>query len=463
MARIRKQTYTMRMLMEYIRDRDIRDDADVQRAGGQWSSEQINELVMTVLTDGYIPPVFIGEDLHSQKWLIDGLQRSMSLKWFRYGNYRITQAVRNPVVLYRAKVKDGSGNIVEENGDIVWKDEGFDIRNKTYGDLPEELKKQFDSFQMDAVIFEECTMEKMSELIQVYNNHTPMNITQKAFTYVDRYARRIREIAQSRFFADCGDYSEKEKTRGATERVVLETVMCMFHLDHWKKQVKQIGIYLNAHASMSEFDALAGYLRRLEHVVTDDVKSIFNRKDSFIFLTLFDRFAKLGLKDQRFVDFLREFKTNLRNTERNEENRLFDQIDKGQGTKDKAIILKKLRMVQDLMAAYLGDGKGGKEEDEAFRLIRENVNPDAAREDMEAYREVLDGLTLRVSRSSRLLEEANQASLLAMVAFSFSSDLDLDRWIADFFRRKHTYILDPKQNFLYMKKDFLCFLQKQSR
>ena len=69
MAKIRKQTYTMSMLMEYIRDKDIRDDADVQRASGQWSSEQINELVMTVLTDGYIPPIFIGEDLNLQKWL----------------------------------------------------------------------------------------------------------------------------------------------------------------------------------------------------------------------------------------------------------------------------------------------------------------------------------------------------------------------------------------------------------
>lgn len=182
MAKIRKQTYTMSMLMEYIRDKDIRDDADVQRASGQWSSEQINELVMTVLTDGYIPPIFIGEDLNLQKWLIDGLQRSTSLKWFRYGNYRITPAIRNSVIAYRAKVKDENGNIMEEDGDIVWKEEAFDIRNKTYDDLPGELKKQFDSFQMEAVIFEECTMEKMSELIQVYNNHTPMNITQKAFT-----------------------------------------------------------------------------------------------------------------------------------------------------------------------------------------------------------------------------------------------------------------------------------------
>ena len=175
MPKIRKQTYTMSMFMEYIKDKDIRDDADVQRVSGQWSSEQKNELIMTVLTDGYIPPVFIGEDANRQKWLLDGLQRSSSLKLYRHGNYRISSAIRNSIITYRAKTKD-------ENGDIVWEDAVFDIKNKTYEELPDELKKQFDSFQIDAIVFEECTMEKMSELIQVYNNHAPMNTTQKAFT-----------------------------------------------------------------------------------------------------------------------------------------------------------------------------------------------------------------------------------------------------------------------------------------
>ena len=82
---------------------------------------------------------------------------------------------------------------------------------------------------------------------------------------------------------------------------------------------------------------------------------------------------------------------------------------------------------------------------------------------MEEYREVLAGLTMRVNRASKLLEEPNRPSLLAMVAFSFSADLDLDRWIVDYFKRKHTYILNQKQNFLNMKKDLLCFLQKESR
>ena len=34
MAKIRKESLTMNMYMEYVKDGDIREDADVQRASG---------------------------------------------------------------------------------------------------------------------------------------------------------------------------------------------------------------------------------------------------------------------------------------------------------------------------------------------------------------------------------------------------------------------------------------------
>ncbi len=191
MAKIRKESLTMNMYMEFVKDGDIREDADVQRASGQWTNEQVNELIVTVLTDGYIPPIFIGEDLNLQKWLLDGLQRTTSLRMFRFGNYKITSAIRNSTIEYRERAKDEKGNPIEDdNGDYVWNDCTFDIKNKTYDELPDELKKQFNRFQIDTVTFEECTMAKMSDLILIYNNHTGMNTAQKAVTYISEFARK---------------------------------------------------------------------------------------------------------------------------------------------------------------------------------------------------------------------------------------------------------------------------------
>lgn len=470
MPKIRKQTYTMSMFMEYIKDKDIRDDADVQRANGQWTGEQVNELVMTVLTDGYIPPVFIGEDLNLQKWLIDGLQRSSSLQMYRYGNYKISSAIRNSVIMYRAKVKDENGNPVEENGDIVWEDACFDIKNKTYEELPEELKKQFNSFQIDTVIFEECTMEKMSELIQVYNNHTPMNATQKAFTYVSNFARNVREILDSRFFIDYSSYTEKEKTKGITERVVLEAVMCMFHLNNWKKQAKQIGIYLNEHSSKEEFARLSDNLHRLEQVITDEVKDLFNSKDSFLFLTLFDKFTELGIEDRRFVEFLRAFKTDLRH--RKTDGTLFDEIDRGKGTKDKVVVVSKLNLLETMMLSFLHEEAAEAEGEAAISnkitakdIIKEYVDTKVEDGDMELFEMVANDVSEAIEDiHSELLSEENRPSFVALTSYAMKEDIEdeLKNWFPDYEKRECVYdISDQKRNYLHMKHDFEQYLENK--
>ena len=121
----------------------------------------------------------------------------------------------------------------------------------------------------------------------------------------------------------------------------------------WKKQPKALCKYLNDNAAEEEFINLAGNLHRLEKIITDDVKGIFNKKDAFIFLTLFDKFILLGAEDFRFVGFLRKFQENYRFTRRNERGLLFDEIDRDLSTKDKPVIMAKLALLECLMMEYL--------------------------------------------------------------------------------------------------------------
>lgn len=345
MARPRKQIYTMEMYLKRIKDGDIDNNADVQR-NFVWSREQINELVVTVLLDEYIPPIILGEESDSQLHIADGGCRSAALNEFRYGNYKITSAVDDSVIPYKKKIK-------HKDGSITWKDAVFDIRNKTYEKLPDELKKKFDEYQIETVIHGDCDNSRISKYIKRYNNHTPMNTEQKAFTYIDRFAGNIREILDSRFFLEHSSYSEQEKTKGVLERVIIETIMCIHHFDKWKKQPKALCKYLNDNATEEEFDKLADDLHRLEKIITDDIRSIFNKKDSFIFLTLFDKYTKFGADDSRFADFLRKFKQDYRLTRRNKRGLLFDEIDKGLSTKDKPVIMAKLSMLEELMGEFL--------------------------------------------------------------------------------------------------------------
>lgn len=442
MARPRKQTYTLDMYLKKNKKGDIDNNADVQR-NFVWNNEQINELIVTVLTDDYIPPIILGEEENSKLHIVDGGCRTAALINFRYGNYKITSSIENSLIPYRKKV--------------TYEDAVFDIKNKTYEKLPEELKEKFDEYQIETVIHESCDSLKISRYIKRYNNHVAMNTDQKAFTYIDKFAGRIREMLNSRFFVECNNYSEKDKTGGAVERIIVEAMMCMKHFDNWKTQAKAACRYLNDNAAEEEFDDFADHLHRLENIVTEDIKDVFNKKDSFIFLTLFDRFIRLGVEDIKFAEFLREFNQNLRQVKRNEKKLLFDEIDKDASTKDKQVIADKLDMLEHMMKEFFEDdiSDGSLNSPEAF--IAENLNMDmeAVRADMDFYNESLNVLLEKTVRvGSGLRDPQNRLSLLAMMVYSYKEDKDLDDWLAEYARKNTTCFADQKKSFLHLKQDF---------
>lgn len=455
MARPRKQTYTLDMYLKKNRKGDIDNNADVQR-NFVWNNEQINELIVTVLTDDYIPPIILGEESNSRLHIVDGGQRTAALIKYRYGNHKITSSIENSIIPYKKKTLD-------KDGKTIYEDAVFDIKNKTFEKLPDELKEKFDEYQIETVIHESCDSFIISRYIKRYNNHVAMNTEQKAFTYIDKFASRIREIVNSKFFVECNNYSEKDKTKGVVERIVVESMMCMNHFDNWKTQPKLAFKYLNDHAAEEEFDMFADNLYRLENIITVDIKNIFNKKDSFIFLTLFDKFARLGLDDEKFAEFLREFQYKLRPIKRNDKELLFDEIDKDASTKDKQVITDKLYMLEDMMLKFLHIDNGNSSQSNIESFISQNlgINVEAIQTDMDFYNESLNELldnTVKID--SKLRNEANRPSLLAMMVYSYKEDKDLDKWMTEYARQNNTYFVDQKKNFLHMKNDFEQYLTK---
>lgn len=460
MAKVKRQTYTLNMYLEKLKDMDIRSDADVQRLSGAWNNAMTNELIVSVLNGEYIPPVILGQEKNSQAWIVDGLQRSTALMMFRHGNYRISTSVEEPVISYRAKVRDAEGNVkIDGCGDIIWEDREFDIRRKSFNQMPEELQKIFNEFQLDCIIHENYTMEQISRLVRRFNFNKPMNVSQRAFTFCDKYARKIREILKREFFIEA-KYTKAERKNGTMERVIMESVMCMFHLDNWKKS-SQIGAYLNENASMEEFDALEDCIARLENIVTEGLYSAFTAKNSFLWFDLFHKFTKLGMDDRRFADFLCAFQNGLDEKEIN--GKAFDEIEQERSTKDKTVIMEKLDFLETLMLEYLGIPKSEPEPEidleKALGFVRENVIPFATKEDIGQYAEVLDSLLGKSNCDAKLLEMENRLSLVGIVAYSFENDIDLDDWIVDYCSRNDGYISDQEENYLYMKEDLQQFIK----
>lgn len=461
MAKVKRQTYTLNMYLEKMRDLDIRSDADVQRLSGQWNNAMTNELIVSVLNGDYIPPIILGQEENSQAWIIDGLQRSTAFMMFRFGNYKVTSSIEEPIISYRAKVRDADGEVkIDGAGDIVWETREFDIRRKCFGQLPEELQKTFNEYQLDCVIHENYSMERISRLVRRFNFSKSMNVSQKAFTFVDRYARKIREILKREFFIEA-EYTKAERKNGTLERVIMESVMCMFHLDSWKKS-GQIGAYLNENASMEEFKILEGCIARLENMVAGDLYSVFTAKNTFLWFALFHKFTELGLADCRFADFLCAFQNGLNEKEIN--GRTFDEIEHERSTKDKTVIMEKLDILETLMLEYLNVSKPEPEPEidleEAFEFVRENVVPFATKGDIGQYAEVLDALMRKAGCNKGVMEAGNMPSLIGIVAYSFENDIDLDNWIVDYCNRKDSYIASQAENFQCMRDDLQQFIKE---
>lgn len=468
MARPRRQTYPLETYLSSNKDGDISNNADTQRKPA-WKPI-IDGLIVTILTDDYIPPIILAEEENDgQLDIVDGGSRTAALMMFRYGNHKISSSVENSVISFKRKIKD-------EDGNIIWEDATFDIRGKTYDQLPDELKKKFNGYQLETVIHENCDKKRIAIYIKRYNEHSSMNTNQKAFTYIDRFAGKINRIVESSFFINNKVYTDSDKNKGFIERIVVETIMCMNHFDNWKTQPKTAYKYLNDNSTENEFDALTSNLHRLEDVITSDIMDIFNKKDSFIFLTLFDRFTKLGVDDIHFAEFLREFKRNLRESSKNQKGLLFDEIDKDVSTKDKRVIADKLHMLENLMLTFLHINENHEEKiisDECNTTITENesfiadiLNMDINEvvENMEVYNETLDGLAEKTIRDgSKLLNIENRKSLLALVAYSYERDVDLDEWLEQYAAKNNMYFPDQRKNFLHMKKDFISYIETKEK
>lgn len=450
MARPRKQTYTMEMYLKKLKNGDIDNSADTQR-DFVWKAEQINGLIRTVLTDDYIPPIILTEEDSTQLHIADGGQRTAALRKFRYGNYKITSVIEDSTIKYKKKVR-------LENGTWAFEDAECDIKGKTYETLPVELQKIFDEYQLETVIHEHCDSERTAKYIKIYNQQVSMNNNQKAYTYIYNFAHLINKIVDSDFFVNYSNFTDAEKSKAVKERTVMESVMCMFHFDKWNKNTKRIAQFLNDNANIEEFDLLLDNMERLSKVVTKETKTLFNSKDCFIWLTLFDKFTKFGLDDQRFADFLNAFVGGLR--DKTVEGKRFDRIDETGSTKDKAIISDKLHILETLLKEFLHI-----EDATIETFVAEMVELPVSdiKEEMDCYEETLDGLESNAIRDgSKLLDQANRMSLLAMVAFSYKHDVDLDEWLADYATNNNTYFVDQRKNYLHMVNDFKQYQKRMA-
>ncbi len=442
----------------------IRFDHPLQRESEQWSPAMKGNLISDILQGNPIPPLVFAEQVANGLaiiWDLDGKQRCTTAYSFSKDAFKITKNIRRWLIAYQTSVKGKDGTeIFDKSCFPVYEKQEFDIRGKKYSELPEELQDRFKEYNFEIVQYLNCSSEDIAYHIARYNEGKPMTVSQKGLTRLgEKFATMVKSISGMPFFRDYGGYKVSEGGNGTVNRVVVESVMAANFLEHWKKQ-EDMCEFIKDNATAEDFDSFEDLVERITRAGTEETFNMFDSKDSFMWFGLFARFVKTGFDDSRFIEFMAEFSRSLHRREIN--GKSFDDLN-GKATKDKAVVLNKINHLEKLMNEYLGTGKEAGPVDgekSILEFLRDTVSPGITQEDFSLYQEILEDLSLNVDHSSKLLEEANRPSLLALVAYSIEMDMDLDIWIVEFFKKNAAYCSNQAENYKNMVKELTAYFRK---
>ena len=475
----RTDKYSMYSLLQDKKNGDVNCNYILQREPFQWTTEEANRYFCRILSNLPIPEIILCEQKKKGltiSHLIDGLQRLSYAEAFKENRIKIGSAgAERHLIQYRDYVLDDNGNrVLDEDGLPEYEMKIFDVIGKYYKDLPDELKKRFNNFNINVTKFFDCTDEQIADHIRDYNNHASMNKEQGGFLNVSaQTAGYIKNISQKNtFFKNCGKFTDNNVIKGKLERVVAESIMLMFFRDSWKAKLDTIYKYVDENATEQQFLKLNSHFNRLELALGEDnkdLKLLLTPTTMPMWIAVFDKFTTYNMDDSNFVDFLNAYNTELKDKE-------IDGVSmadfKDQQTKKKATITGKIDLLVKLMNEFLHidttetnsaevennnteENKQDNPEETTLSFVQENANPDATEEDIEFYTDMVEDC---VKIDDPVYKECGTA-LVALMAYACQNDKDQDfeKWIENY-RNKSEFSPSQKVNYTYMKRNFDNFV-----
>lgn len=475
----RTDKYSMYSLLQDKKNGDVNCNYILQREPFQWTTEEANRYFCRILSNLPIHEIILCEQKKKGltiSHLIDGLQRLSYAEAFKENRIKIGSAgAERHLIQYRDYVLDDNGNrVLDEDGLPEYEMKIFDVIGKYYKDLPDELKKRFNNFNINVTKFFDCTDEQIADHIRDYNNHASMNKEQGGFLNVSaQTAGYIKNISQKNtFFKNCGKFTDNNVIKGKLERVVAESIMLMFFRDSWKAKLDTIYKYVDENATEQQFLKLNSHFNRLELALGEDnkdLKLLLTPTTMPMWIAVFDKFTTYNMDDSNFVDFLNAYNTELKDKE-------IDGVSmadfKDQQTKKKATITGKIDLLVKLMNEFLHiditetsstevennnteENAEDNTEESVLSFVQENTNPNVTDEDINLYTDMVEDC---VKIDDPVYKECGMA-LVALMAYACQNDKDQDfeRWIENY-RNKSEFSPSQKVNYTYMKRSFDNFV-----
>ena len=357
-AESKTEKISIAAIAKKIEKHTIRFDHPSQRCSDQWTNKMKGNLISDIIQGNPVPHIIFAEQNINGitiTWDLDGKQRCTTVYNYIHNGFKISKQVRRNIIKYQSPLLDEKGNPMLDDQMIPMMEiKEFNIANKSFNQLPEELQDAIMEYCFDATIYLDCSSEDIVYHIARYNDGKPMNKTQKGIINLgEEYATEVKNIAKSSFFIDCGDFGAKGQINGNIDRCVCETIMACNYLDNWAgNNLEEMCNYIKENATIDEFETFENELDEIEDVIDETNEKLFTNKESFIWLTVFHRFKSLGIDADRFGEFLTEFvENNLADKKIGEFS--YSELEGNKSTKDKNLVIKKINHLETLMKEYL--------------------------------------------------------------------------------------------------------------
>ena len=482
----RMDKLSMYSLLEDKKNKKINCGYILQREPFQWTTEEANRYFCRILSNLPIPEIIICEQKKNGKTinhLIDGLQRLSYAEAFKSNRMKIgANGAERHFIQYQDYKLDENGECINDSDGLpLYEEKVIDVVGKYYKDLPNELKKRFNNFNINVTKFFNCTDEQIADHIRDYNNHASMNKEQGGLTKISAStANYIKNISQKNtFFKNCGKFTDNNKVKGKLERVIAEAMMLLFFRDNWKSNLDAIYKHVDENATEQDFLKLNSHFNRLELALGDDnidLKPLFTTTTMPMWVAVFDKFTTYNIDDSKFVEFLNAYNTDLKNKEIDG----ISMADFGnQQTKKKATITGKIDLLVKLMNEFLNIEDNDKENNEesvevltgeicedtecvetALDFVKENVDKNAKQEDIDFYDDcVIDSLKYE---TDKLIYQQCRIALIALMNYACDKEKDDEcvKWIQKQANANETYSNSQKTN-TYFKHDFDKYLNSE--
>lgn len=370
--KLKQDSYLCKRICDMLERYEFRTDHPSQRRV-VWGTEYRDNFIVTVLLNEDFDPIKICEQIingNTVNWIIDGKQRCTTLVEFRAGKFALGKKLDPSIITYDEVKKDENGMILkDEDGNPLYDEIEYDLRGKSYNDLPEALKDDFNNCTVKYTKHLDCTDKELMRHMIRYNNCAEMRPNQKIMVKIGNIVKEVRKLSEHPFWLDCTSLGKAAFTNGTLERNVSELLMGINFWSNWTKDANRMSKFLNDNATKDMCYSLENELNELMNIVENNHKEKFTSKSAIIWFKFFDECKKKGITGEvygKFLDSFEQYETipvqvmgEYNNPDHSKDEKVniinYHDLEKDRSTKDRGIIEDKLHILHTLMDKFLRD------------------------------------------------------------------------------------------------------------